>query len=118
MSVGWRRARGGDVVDPRREAAPAWQLYGSHGADDQDGVDVDVLDGKRVEQCADGAAASRTTAPSSQASQVSQVLQVPLEQVRRVRRVSQVLQVTSTTPQPPNYSILIPSQRMDHRTVV
>jgi hypothetical protein len=72
MSVGWRRARGGDVVDPRREAAPAWQLYGSHGADDQDGVDVDVLDGKRVEQCADGAAASRTTAPSSQASQVSQ----------------------------------------------
>ena len=32
------------------------------GADGQDGVDGAVLDGERVEQCADGAAASRTPA--------------------------------------------------------
>ena len=35
---------------------------GSHGADDQDGVDGAALDGERVEQCADGAAASRPPA--------------------------------------------------------
>ena len=46
---------------------------GGHGADDQAGVDGDVLDGERVEQCADGAAPSRTTAPGSQA-QASQAL--------------------------------------------
>jgi len=40
---------------------------GSHGADDQDGVDGAAVDGKRVEQCADGAAASRTPTPGSQA---------------------------------------------------
>ena len=42
---------------------------GGHGADDQAGVDGAVIDGERVEQCADGAAASRTTASGSQASQ-------------------------------------------------
>jgi hypothetical protein len=42
---------------------------GSHGADDQAGVDGAAVDGERVEQCADGAAASRTPAPGSQASQ-------------------------------------------------
>mgnify|MGYP006875096829 FL=1 len=42
-------------------------VMASHGADDQDGVDGAALDGERVEQCADGAAASRTTAPGSQA---------------------------------------------------
>jgi hypothetical protein len=31
-----------------------------------------LMVGERVEQCADGAAASRTTAPGSQSSQVSQ----------------------------------------------
>ena len=55
------------MVDPSREEAPAWQRLGLHGADEQDGVDEAVLDGERVEQCADGAAASRTTAPGSQA---------------------------------------------------
>jgi hypothetical protein len=54
VSVGWCCGRGGDVVDPWREAAPAWQRLGSHGADDQDGVDGAVLDGERIEQCADG----------------------------------------------------------------
>jgi hypothetical protein len=67
MSVGLRRARGGDVVDPWREAASAWQRHGLHGADGQDGVDGAALDGERVEQCADGAAPSRTPAPGSQA---------------------------------------------------
>jgi len=56
-----------------REAAPAWQRLGSHGADNQDGVDGAALDGERVEQCADGAAASSPArAPGSQASQASQ----------------------------------------------
>jgi len=58
------------VVDPCREAARrggrGGACCGDHGADDQDGVDGAVLDGERVEQCADGAAASRTTAPGSQ----------------------------------------------------
>jgi hypothetical protein len=54
-------ARGGAGV----EAAVV--LAVAVGADDQDGVDGAVLDGERVEQCADGAAASRTTAPGSQA---------------------------------------------------
>ena len=41
VSVGWRRAGGGDVVDPWREAAPAWRprwclLWRSCDADDQD----------------------------------------------------------------------------------
>ena len=40
---------------------------GCHGADDQAGADGAALDGEWVEQCADGAAASRTTAPGSQA---------------------------------------------------
>ena len=40
---------------------------GSHDADDQAGADGAALDGERDEQCADGAAASRTTAPGSQA---------------------------------------------------
>ena len=35
--------------------------------DDQAGADGAALDGERDEQCADGAAASRTTAPCSQA---------------------------------------------------
>jgi hypothetical protein len=35
--------------------------------DDQAGADGAALDGERDEQCADGAAASRTTAPGSQA---------------------------------------------------
>ena len=39
---------------------------GCHGADDQAGADGAALDGEWVEQCADGAAASRTTAPGSQ----------------------------------------------------
>jgi len=54
-------ARGGAGV----EAAVV--LAVAVGADDQDGVDGAVLDGERVGQCADGAAASRTTAPGSQA---------------------------------------------------
>ena len=40
---------------------------GGHGIDDQAGADGAALDDDRVEQCADGAAASRTTAPGSQA---------------------------------------------------
>jgi hypothetical protein len=40
---------------------------GGHGMDDQAGADGAALDGERDEQCADGAAASRTTAPGSQA---------------------------------------------------
>ena len=39
-------------MDPCREAAPAWQRHGLHGADDQDGVDGAVLDGERVERSA------------------------------------------------------------------
>ena len=44
VSVDWRRAGGGDVVDPPREAAPAWRprwclLWRSCVADDQAGVD-------------------------------------------------------------------------------
>jgi len=54
-------ARGGAGV----EAAVV--LAVAVGADDQDGVDGAVLDGERVGQCADGAVASRTTAPGSQA---------------------------------------------------
>jgi hypothetical protein len=73
VSVGCRRARGGDVVDPCREAARrggrGGACCGDHGADDQDGVDGAALDGERVEQCADGAAASRTTAPGSEAQE-------------------------------------------------
>ena len=42
---------------------------GCHGADDQARADGAALDGERVEQCADGAAPSKTTAPGSQASQ-------------------------------------------------
>ena len=45
---------------------------GGHGADDQAGVGGAALDGERVGQCTDGAAAWRTPAPGSQASQVSQ----------------------------------------------
>ena len=48
---------------------------GGHGMDDQAGADSladgAALDGERDEQCADGAAASRTTAPGSQ-EQLSQ----------------------------------------------
>jgi len=58
-------------------------VMASHGADDQDGVDGAALDGERVEQCADGAAASRTTAPSSQASQASQAQASRLRQSPR-----------------------------------
>ena len=52
-----RRGRGGARCD-------------GHGADDQAGADAAALDGVRVEQCADGAAASRTTAPGSLQAQV------------------------------------------------
>ena len=39
---------------------------GGHDADDQAGADGGAaLDGERVEQCVDGATASRTTAPGS-----------------------------------------------------
>jgi len=51
----------------RRRGGRGGACCGCHGADDQDGVDGAVLDGERVGQCADGAAASRTTAPGSQA---------------------------------------------------
>jgi hypothetical protein len=44
---------------------------GCHGADDQAGADGAALDGEWVEQCADGAAASRTTAPGSLQAQVT-----------------------------------------------
>ena len=57
-------ARGGAGVEAAVVLAVA--VMASHGADDQDGVDGAALDGERVEQCADGAAASRTTAPGSQ----------------------------------------------------
>ena len=50
---------------PRRGRGGA--CCGGQGADDQDGVDGAALDGERVEQCADGAAASRTSTPGSQA---------------------------------------------------
>ena len=50
---------------PRRSRGCA--CCGSHDADDQAGADGAALDGERVEQCVDGAAASRTTAPGSQA---------------------------------------------------
>ena len=46
---------------PRRGRGGA--RCGCHGADDQAGADGAALDCERVEQCADGAAASRTTAP-------------------------------------------------------
>ena len=52
-----RRGRGGARCD-------------GHGADDQARADGAALDGERVEQCADGAAASRTTAPGSLQAQV------------------------------------------------
>jgi hypothetical protein len=52
---------------------------GGHGMDDQAGADGAALDGERDEQCADGAAASRTTgAPGSQA---------PASQVQASRRL-------------------------------
>ena len=54
---------------PRRGRGGA--CCGGQGADDKDGVDGAALDGERVEQRADGAAASRTSTPGSQA-QVSQ----------------------------------------------
>ena len=54
-------ARGGAGV----EAAVVLAVAVS--ADDQAGVDGAALDCEQVEQCADGAAASRTTAPGSQA---------------------------------------------------
>jgi len=44
---------------------PRWSRYGGHSADDHAGADGAALDGERVEQSADGAAASRTTAPGS-----------------------------------------------------
>ncbi len=52
-------------IMPRRGRGGA--CCGGQGADDQDGVDGAALDGERVEQCADGAAASRTSTPGSQA---------------------------------------------------
>ena len=55
---------------PRRGRGGA--CCGGRGADDQAGADGSALDGERYEQRADGAAASRTTAPGSQSSQVSQ----------------------------------------------
>jgi hypothetical protein len=51
----------------RRRGGRGGACCGCHGADDQDGVDGAVLDGERVEQCAERAAPSRTTAPGSQA---------------------------------------------------
>ena len=50
---------------PRRGRGGA--CCGGHGGNGQAGADGAALDGERVEQCADGAAASRTTAPGSQA---------------------------------------------------
>ena len=50
---------------PRRGRGGA--CCGVHGGNGQAGADGAALDGERVEQCADGAAASRTTAPGSQA---------------------------------------------------
>ncbi len=58
-----RSARGG--IMPRRCHGGA--CCGGHGMDDQAGAVGAALDGERDEQCADGAAASRTTAPGSQA---------------------------------------------------
>jgi hypothetical protein len=51
----------------RRRESRGGACCGRHGADDQDGVDGAVLDGERVGQCANGAAASRTPTPGSQA---------------------------------------------------
>ncbi len=45
---------------------------GCHGADDQAGADGAALDCERVEQCADGAAASRMTAPGSLQAKASE----------------------------------------------
>jgi hypothetical protein len=55
---------------PRRGRGGA--RCGCHGADDQAGADGAALDCERVEQCADGAAASRMTAPGSLQAQASQ----------------------------------------------
>ena len=66
---------------PRRGRGGA--RCGCHGADDQAGADGAALDCERVEQCADGAAASRTTAPGSQSSQVSQAQASRLRQSPR-----------------------------------
>ena len=55
---------------PRRGRGGA--RCGCHGADDQAGADGAALDCERVEQCADGAAASRTTAPGALQAQASQ----------------------------------------------
>ena len=85
------------MVDPWREAAPAWQRHGLHGADDQDGVDGAVLDGERVEQCADGAAAPRTTAPGSQA-QASRRLGHAGERGRDGGRIILTMESTSRLP--------------------
>jgi hypothetical protein len=48
---------------PRRGRGGA--CCGGHGIDDQAGADGAALDGERDKQCADGVAASRTTAPGS-----------------------------------------------------
>jgi hypothetical protein len=69
----------------RRRGGRGGACCGGHGADDQDGVDGAVLDGERVEQCADGAAASRKTAPSSQ-EQLSQAQAPPPGPCGRARR--------------------------------
>jgi hypothetical protein len=65
----------------RRRGGRGGACCGRHGADDQDGVDGAALDGERVEQCADGAAPSRTPALGKQAqasqSQTSRRLAEP-----------------------------------------
>jgi hypothetical protein len=50
---------------PRRGRGGA--CCGGHGGNHKAGAVGAALDGERVEQCADGAAVSRTTAPGSQA---------------------------------------------------
>ena len=49
---------------------------GGHGADDQAGIDGSALDVERVDQGADGAAASRTTGSQASQAQASRRLGV------------------------------------------
>jgi len=73
-SISVSDAARGDMTQVQEEdhalTRPRW-CFG-HGADDQAGADGAALDGERVEQCADGAAASRTTAPGPLQAQASQ----------------------------------------------
>ena len=72
---------------PRRGSGGA--CCGGHGIDDHAGADGAALDGERDKQCADGVAASRTTAPGS--------LQVHRHRLRAARDGGRIIMTVEST---------------------